>query len=112
MKSVLSGYGLDYVKCISERAVMSINGGKKIVSIKSLDKNFSKRNVDSILYAGSWPKRVKKLLLVGGLLRSWCKLNNYENPINFFVPVAEKDRPFKQRIFITAVQLLHQGSSI
>ena len=67
VKSVLSGYGVDYVKCISERAVMSINGGKKIVSIKSLDKNFSKRNIDSILYAGSWPKRVKKLLLVGGL---------------------------------------------
>ena len=36
VKSVLSGYGVDYVKCISERAVMSINGGKKIVSIKSI----------------------------------------------------------------------------
>ena len=63
MKIVLSDASIDYVKCISERAVMSINGGKKIVSIKSLDKNFSKRNVDSILYAGSWPEKGEEVVL-------------------------------------------------
>ena len=98
MKSVLSGSGLNYVKCISERAVMSINGGKKIVSIKSLDKNFSKRNVDSILYAGSWPKKGEQVVVGWGLAYDLgVSLNNYENPINFFVPVAGKGQAFQAR---------------
>ena len=67
IKNVLSDASIDYVKCISERAVMSINGGKKIITIKSLDKNFSKRNVDSILYAGSWPKKVEEVVVGWGL---------------------------------------------
>mgnify|MGYP001159641607 FL=1 len=98
VKSVLSGYGIDYVKCISERAVMSINGGKKIVSIKSLDKNFSKRNVDSILYAGSWPKKSEEVVVGWGLAYDLgVSLNNYENPINFFVPVAGKGQAFQAK---------------
>lgn len=98
VKSVLSGYGIDYVKCISERAVMSINGGKKIVSIKALDKNFSKRNVDSILYAGSWPKKDEEVVVGWGLAYDLgVSLNNYENPINFFVPVAGKGQAFRER---------------
>ena len=98
VKSVLSGYGVDYVKCISERAVMSINGGKKIVSIKSLDKNFSKRNIDSILYAGSWPKKGEEVVVGWGLAYDLgVSLNNYENPINFFVPVAGKGQAFQAK---------------
>ena len=98
VKSVLSGYGIDYVKCISERAVMSINGGKKIVSIKSLDKNFSKRNIDSILYAGSWPKKGEEVVVGWGLAYDLgVSLNNYENPINFFVPVAGKGQAFQAK---------------
>ena len=96
VKRVLSGSGLDYVKCISERAVMSINGGKKIVSVKSLDENFSKGNVDSILYAGSWPKKGEQVVVGWGLAYDLgVSLNNYENPINFFVPVAGKGQPFQ-----------------
>ena len=98
MKSVLSDASIDYVKCISERAVMSINGGKKIITIKSLDKNFSKRNVDSILYAGAWPKKVEEVVVGWGLAYDLgVSLNNYENPINFFVPVAGKGQAFQTR---------------
>lgn len=98
MKSVLSDASVDYVKCISERAVMSINGGKKIITIKSLDKNFSKRNVDSILYAGAWPKKVEEVVVGWGLAYDLgVSLNNYENPINFFVPVAGKGQAFQAR---------------
>ena len=98
VKSVLSGYGVDYVKCISERAVMSINGGRKIVSIKSLDKNFSKKNVDSILYAGSWPKKGEEVVVGWGLAYDLgVSLNNYENPINLFVPVAGKGQAFQAK---------------
>ncbi len=96
MKIVLSDASIDYVKCISERAVMSINGGKKIITIKSLDKNFSKRNVDSILYAGAWPKKVEEVVVGWGLAYDLgVSLNNYENPINFFVPVAGKGQAFQ-----------------
>jgi lipoprotein-releasing system permease protein len=98
VKSVLSSSGLDYVKCISERAVMSINGGKKIVSVKSLDKNFSKRNADSILYAGSWPKKGEEVVVGWGLAYDLgVSLNNYENPISFFVPVPGKGQAFQAR---------------
>ena len=98
MKSVLSGSSLDYVKCISERAVMSINGGKKIVSVKSLDKSFSRKNIDSIIYAGSWPKKAEEVLVGWGLAYDLgISLNNYENPINFFVPVAGKGQAFRER---------------
>ena len=96
IKIVLSNASIDYVKCISERAVMSINGGKKIITIKSLDKNFSKRNVDSILYAGAWPKKVEEVVVGWGLAYDLgVSLNNYENPINFFVPVAGKGQAFQ-----------------
>ncbi|MFL2607421.1 MAG: ABC transporter permease [Flavobacteriaceae bacterium] len=98
MKSVLSESNLDYVKCISERAVMSINGGKKIVSIKSLDENFPKRNIDSILYAGSWPKKGEEVVVGWGLAYDLgISLNNYENPINFFVPVPGKGQALQAK---------------
>ena len=98
MKSVLSKSNLDYVKCISERAVMSINGGKKIVSIKSLDENFPKRNIDSILYAGSWPKKGEEVVVGWGLAYDLgVSLNNYENPINFFVPVPGKGQALQAK---------------
>lgn len=98
MKSVLSESNVDYVKCISERAVMSINGGKKIVSIKSLDENFPKRNIDSILYAGSWPKKGEEVVVGWGLAYDLgVSLNNYENPINFFVPVPGKGQALQAK---------------
>ena len=98
MKSVLSESNLDYVKCISERAVMSINGGKKIVSIKSLDENFPKRNIDSILYAGSWPNNGEEVVVGWGLAYDLgVSLNNYENPINFFVPVPGKGQALQAK---------------
>ena len=98
MKSVLSKSNVDYVKCISERAVMSINGGKKIVSIKSLDENFPKRNIDSILYAGSWPKKGEEVVVGWGLAYDLgVSLNNYENPINFFVPVPGKGQALQAK---------------
>ena len=98
MKSVLSKSNVDYVKCISERAVMSINGGKKIVSIKSLDENFPKRNIDSILYAGSWPNKGEEVVVGWGLAYDLgVSINNYENPILFFVPVAGKGQALQAK---------------
>lgn len=98
MKSVLSESNVDYVKCISERAVMSINGGKKIVSIKSLDESFPKRNIDSILYAGSWPNKEEEVVVGWGLAYDLgVSLNNYENPINFFVPVPGKGQALQAK---------------
>jgi lipoprotein-releasing system permease protein len=98
MKSVLSESNVDYVKCISERAVMSINGGKKIVSIKSLDESFPKRNIDSILYAGSWPNKGEEVVVGWGLAYDLgVSLNNYENPINFFVPVPGKGQALQAK---------------
>ena len=98
IKSVLSESNLVYAKCISERAVMSINGGKKIVSIKSLDESFPKRNIDSILYAGSWPNKGEEVVVGWGLAYDLgVSLNNYENPINFFVPVPGKGQALQAK---------------
>jgi len=98
IKNVFASSGLNYVKCISERAIMSINGGKKIVSIKALDENFSKKNIDSILYAGSWPKKEEEVVVGWGIAYDLgVSLNNYENPINFFVPVAGKGQVFQAK---------------
>ena len=98
IKNVFASSGLNYVKCISERAIMSINGGKKIVSIKALDENFSEKNIDSILYAGSWPKKEEEVVVGWGIAYDLgVSLNNYENPINFFVPVAGKGQVFQAK---------------
>ena len=98
IKDVLSSSDINYVKCISERAVMSINGGKKIVSIKALDESFPKRNIDSILYAGSWPNKEGEVVVGWGLAYDLgVSLNNYENPVTFFVPVAGKGQVFQQK---------------
>ena len=98
IKDVLSSSDINYVKCISERAVMSINGGKKIVSIKALDESFPKRNIDSILYAGSWPNKGEEVVVGWGLAYDLgVSLNNYENPITFFVPVAGKGQAFQEK---------------
>ena len=98
MKDILFNSNVNYVKGISERAVMSINGGKKIVSIKALDESFPKRNIDSILYAGSWPKEGQEVVVGWGLAYDLgVSLNNYENPITFFVPVAGKGQAFQEK---------------
>ena len=98
IKDVLSSSDINYVKCISERAVMSINGGKKIVSIKALDESFPKRNIDSILYAGSWPNKEEEVVVGWGLAYDLgVSLNNYENPVTFFVPVAGKGQVFQEK---------------
>lgn len=110
MKSVLSESNLDYVKCISERAVMSINGGKKIVSIKSLDENFPKRNIDSILYAGSWPRKAEEVVVGWGLAYDLgISLNNYENPINFFVPVPGKGQALQAKDLYSSRTAISSG---
>ena len=67
MKDILFNSNVNYVKGISERAVMSINGGKKLFLLKLWMKVFQREILTLFYMLGPGPKKGKRLLLVGGL---------------------------------------------
>ena len=111
MKSFLEDRKINYYNSFEDKALISINNNNRIMIIRGLDDRFPKRNIDSIIYQGSWFESSANEIVIGWSSAYDLGINTQDgvNPINLYVPKPGKGQVFSEKDILKSEKVLASG---
>ena len=111
MEVFLKDKGLEYTSVIENKALLSLNGNRRIINIKGVDESFPKETIDSILYQGSWFKTEGGEVVVGWGSAYDLGISTLDalNPISIYVPRPGKGQVFSEKDVLKSKKVLASG---
>ena len=109
MKNYFVEKKISVAKSIEDKALISINDNSQVVLLKGIDGGFPKKNVDSLLYEGSWVGDSEVVIGWGLAYDLGISLMDGLNPITFYSPKPGRGQVFSEKDILRSRKALASG---
>ena len=96
-------------KSIEDKTLISINDNSQVVLLKGIDDGFPKKNIDSLLYEGSWVGDSEVVIGWGLAYDLGISLMDGLNPITFYSPKPGRGQVFSEKDILRSRKALASG---